>query len=278
MHKMNAIREEELLENGGPFLPVCLCLDTSGSMGRQEGGTDPNSGKALTRLGPTRLELLQKGVEAFYDAVYSDEMTRYTVEVAIVTFSDGVRKVKDFSRLERMRRNRDKRLEGCGMLDCPELRVGGQQTRMGDGVNLALDLLEQCKRDYVKRGVDYFQPWLVLISDGGDTGSPHAFERARGRIAELVSEKRLAVYPMAIGSQARIDVLNKLSPVQQALSLESISMPGVFRWLAKSAEQVSGGLYGFGESPRMEIFEMVPWLEDYCETGSNAFMRNDIRR
>ena len=30
------------------------------------------------------------------------------------------------------------------MLDCPELRVGGQQTRMGDGVNLALDLLEQC--------------------------------------------------------------------------------------------------------------------------------------
>lgn len=262
---MDAIREEELLENGGPYLPVCLCLDTSGSMLRQEGGTDPSSGTALSRRGPTRLELLRRGIEVFYNAIYSEEITRCTVEVAIVTFSDMARKVKDFSRVELVRRRDGNVLESCGMIPYPVVEAGANKTCMGEGVNLALDLLEQCKRDYIKRGVDYYQPWLVLISDGGNGGSPQSFERARARIEELVHQERLAVYPLAIGSKANMEDLNRLSPDQPALPLESANMPGIFRWLAKSSERVSSGSFGFERSPRMELFEMVSWLEDYMK-------------
>ena len=265
MYKMDTIREEELLENGGPYLPVCLCLDTSGSMLRQEGGTDPASGKKLSRLGPTRLALLRRGIEAFYNAIYSEEATRCTVEVAIVTFSDKARKVKDFSRLELVRRNDGNVIESCGMIPYPVVEAGGGRTCMGEGVNMALDLLEQCKKDYIKRGVDYYQPWLVLISDGGNGGDPEAFARASARIGELVSRNRLAVYPLAIGSHANVEDLNRLSPAQPALPLESANMPGVFRWLAKSSERVSNGFFGFERSPKMEVFEMVPWLEDYMK-------------
>ena len=37
---------------------------------------------------------------------------------------------------------------------------------MGEGVDLALNLLEQRKAAYKATGVDYYQPILVLMSDG----------------------------------------------------------------------------------------------------------------
>lgn len=32
---------------------------------------------------------------------------------------------------------------------------------MGEGVNLALGLLEKRKQEYKDKGVDYYRPWLI---------------------------------------------------------------------------------------------------------------------
>ena len=44
-------------------------------------------------------------------------------------------------------------------------------TPMGEGVRLALDLLDKRKQEYKDKGVDYYQPWLVLMSDGQPNGN-----------------------------------------------------------------------------------------------------------
>lgn len=273
MSKMDGIRNEELLHNGGPYLPICLVLDTSRSMLRQEGGTSRESGRELARLGPTRLALLTQGLEAFYRAIYSDEMARCTVELSIVTFDDEARKIMDFRRLEQMRWTANGTLVSCGMAQIPLLEACGTKTAMGEGVNLALDILNECKNDYRARGVDYYQPWMVLISDGCNSGDPAEFARAKARVAELVGEKRLAVYPLAIGSQARLSDLNALSPEQKAVRLETASIPSMFRWLAKSAETVSYSTPGNQPNPKLEDYEPVSWAKDLSQDPCAAKQR-----
>ena len=63
------IQADDLVENPTPRLPVCLCLDTSGSM-----------------LGDKINELLE-GVKLFYDTIDEDDDTHDSVEVSIVAFN-----------------------------------------------------------------------------------------------------------------------------------------------------------------------------------------------
>lgn len=261
MSKRDAIRWEDLTSNGGPYLPICMCLDTSRSMERKDGGTSRESGSLLERIGPTRLELLMQGVREFYQAIYADELTRYTAEVAIVTFDDTARVIKDFSRVEQLRRDKVYGLVGEGMEDVPKLQTNGTRTAMGEGVNMALDLLDACKQTYKERAVDYYQPWLVLISDGMNNGDSKAFEEAQNRIRDLVGNHKLAVYPLAVGSAQGLACLNALSPAQEAFSLHSVALPSLFKWLAASAEEVSSGAMGTYKSPKLERARVITWAE-----------------
>ena len=190
------IRIQDLLDIPDRRVPVCLCLDTSGSMrvttgGRPTGEKTVIDGKEyyVVEGGTTRLQALQKGIELFYDAIYEDEDARYAAEISIVTFDDTARVLSDFSRVE----YNDVREE------VPVLTTN-DRTSLGEGVNLALDCLEKRKKEYKLKGVDYFQPWLVIMTDGENNGSVAELERARKRIQDLVSHDRLCVYPFISGT------------------------------------------------------------------------------
>ena len=62
------LRMEDLVNNPTARVPVCLCLDTSGSM-----DGDP-------------IRELRAGVKLFYDAIRDDEVALYSAEICIVTF------------------------------------------------------------------------------------------------------------------------------------------------------------------------------------------------
>ena len=59
---------EDLVNNPTPRVPVCLCLDVSGSMS-----------------GPP-IDELNQGVKLLYDAIKDDEVALYSAEVSVVTF------------------------------------------------------------------------------------------------------------------------------------------------------------------------------------------------
>ena len=177
------LRIEDLVNNPTARVPICLCLDTSGSM----------HGDSINEL--------NEGVRTFYESIKSDETALYAAEVSIVTFGRNVTCIEDFSSVERQN-------------NIPELDASGG-TPMGEAINLALELLEKRKLEYKERGVDYYQPWLVIMTDGESNGSEEELEIAIKNTVQLVNNKKLTIFPIAIGEYADVNLLKRFSPNNQ---------------------------------------------------------------
>lgn len=212
MNNNALLRMEDLVENPTARVPVCLCLDISGSM-----DGDP-------------INELNEGIRLFYEAIREDEIATYAAEISIVTFDSKAICVEDFANIDRQQ-------------NIPTLRAGGL-TYMGEGVNLALDLLERRKQEYQDKGVDYYQPWLVLMTDGAPNGDSLEFNKAVQRTVELVNNKKLTVFPIGIGSHADMSTLAKFSPKRQPLKLKGLMFREFFMWLSQSVSRTSQSIPG----------------------------------
>ena len=203
-----ALSHEDLVENPTPRIPVCLCLDTSSSMG----------GAPIAEL--------NAGVTSFVDALRDDEIARYAAEIAVVTFGGGPRAALEFAALDRQ-------------AFAPVYAAG--DTPMGAGVALAMDLLERRKREYAAAGIDYYQPWLVLMTDGQPTDS---IDTSAHRVVDAVSGRKLSVFPIGIGANASMDVLARFSPARPPLRLDGLKFRDFFAWLSRSVARVSQSIPG----------------------------------
>lgn len=240
MDDFNLLRKQDLVENPTARVPICLCLDTSTSMGaiidpentRETGQTFFGDGQEWTVVegGTSRIQKLQEGIKSFYEAIRNDKVAKYSAEISIVTFDNSAKCVLDFANIDRQ-------------TELPDLVPVGE-TAMGEGVNLALDLLENRKKEYQDAGVDYYQPWLVLMSDGLPTGSTSEFNRAQKRIEELVNAKKLTVFPIGISEDADLNTLNKFSPKRSALRFKNLRFGDFFEWLSQSVARVSSSTPG----------------------------------
>lgn len=255
MRNRDAMRLNELQSGGGIYLPICLCLDTSSSMLRKTGGADRATGE---HIGPTRLALLNQGVQKFVEELFDSEAASCTVEIAVVTFDDTARVLMDFSRVEHCEFDRQSRLIGSSKLQIPELEAGGRKTAMCAGIELSLELMKKCKEDYRRYGVDYYQPWLVLITDGMNTDSEAVFEQNKKLVSELVAEGKLWVYPFAVGTDAGAKALEGISPEQPVLRLDFTALPKVFNKMSESAVRVSTSRVGT-KPPVIEPYTIVGW-------------------
>lgn len=158
MNDYMLIRKEDLVNNPTARIPVCLCLDVSGSM----------IGEPINEL--------NKGVNMFYDSIRDDEVASFPLEISIVTFGkSGAECVADFASL--------------AISPNPPILTANGFTPMGEAVNMALDNLKNRKQEYKDAGVDYYQPWLVLMTDGCPNGNSSELQRAIQRTSELVNAK-----------------------------------------------------------------------------------------
>jgi uncharacterized protein YegL len=205
------LRQQDLVSNPTTRLPVCLCLDVSYSM----------NGSPIQEL--------QKGVEYFFEAIKSDEVARYSVELSIVVFQSDATVILDFANIDRQR--------------IPSLTANGS-TSMGEGVNLALDILEQRKKEYSDKGVDYYQPWMVLMTDGYPTDNTSS---AVNRANRLGNNKKLTLFPVAIGNDADIGILKQFSTMKNNMVLKVTSaeyFKEFFEWLSQSVSVASQSVPG----------------------------------
>lgn len=219
---------EDLVNNPTARVPVCLCLDVSGSM----------DGEPIREL--------NEGVRMFYDAIHEDEVALYAAEVCIVTFGGNRAEcITDFSGLERQP-------------EPPILSADGM-TPMGEAVNLGLDLLEKRKKEYKSKGVDYYQPWLVLMTDGAPNGDANELSRAIGRTVEMVTNKKLSVFPIGIGVNADMNILARFSPKRSPLKLQGLKFREFFEWLSQSVSRTSQSIPG--ENVTLDIDGIKGWAE-----------------
>lgn len=226
---------QELVDNPTTRVPICLCLDTSGSMGTVEGGEYTRTGETVFKDGKTynlvtgdvvtRISKMEKGIDRFFEAIKEDDIALYAADISIVTFDSTAKCMMDFMGLSSVE-------------NVPTLKTNGD-TVLGEGVNLALDLLEKRKQAYKDTGVDYYQPWLVLMTDGEPNGSAEELERAIARTVSMVNEKKLTVFPIGIGKEADMETLNRFSPGRVALRLQGLKFKEFFAWLSKSVSKTS---------------------------------------
>jgi uncharacterized protein YegL len=138
-----------------------------------------------------------------------------------------------------------------------EVVATGGSTNLGAGVNLALDLLARRKDEYKRAGIDYFQPWLVLMTDGQPTTNEHI--AAASRTCTMEQQGKLVVFPVAIGLAADLPTLGMFSNKQQALRLKGLSFRDFFQWLSKSVSRVSQSRPG--ERIQLDVAGIKGWAE-----------------
>ena len=221
------IRIFELTDNPSPRLPISLVLDTSYSM----------NGSPIDNL--------NEGVRIFFDTVKDDSIAKSIIEVCVVTFGGRVDIQLDY--------------EPVGRQKAPCLIPSGS-TPIGQAMEIALDALEERKTEYSCAGVDYFQPWLVLMTDGSPVDK---FDEAVRRTESLVRQRALSVFPIAIGNTADVDVLAQFSPMRAPFKLRGLCFQEFFVWLSDAALQASRRFVGDKLNLNQEDIDIWAEIEKY---------------
>jgi uncharacterized protein YegL len=186
--------------------PCMLLLDTSGSM----------SGAAIAEL--------NSGLETFQQELQRDDLAAMRVEVAVVTFGNGVHTVQDFVTAHQF--------------TAPRLKAGGN-TPMGQAINQALNQLRQRKDTYKQHGVPYYRPWVFLITDGAPTDE---WRSAAQRIHQEEQDRAVAFFAVGV-QKADMKVLAQITQ-RQPLRLQGLNFRDMFLWLSQSLTTVSHSLVG----------------------------------
>ncbi|QDZ40872.1 VWA domain-containing protein [Euhalothece natronophila Z-M001] len=200
----------EFVENPSSRCPVVLLLDTSGSMSGQP------------------IEQLNRGLSAFLEDVQKDEQASLSVELALVKFGGSPQLINNFQTVDE--------------LQAPYLSAEGL-TPMGEAINYALDLLETRKSNYKENGVQYYRPWVFLITDGApNNDSP--WQMAADRVKQAETEKRLLFFTVAVEG-ANMEILKQIAPSNRPpVWLNGLDFRSMFLWLSASMKQVSGQKVG----------------------------------
>ncbi|GHU63497.1 hypothetical protein AGMMS49983_07070 [Clostridia bacterium] len=222
-------------ENTATRIPVVLCLDVSYSM-VDNGG----------------FEALNTGVEAFFETCKKDSVNKYGFDVAIVTFgAEGVIKHQDFRPI-------------WNQTDCPtfsfnkellinkDLWIDG--TPMGRGVDLSMQGLDIRKNEYKENAIGYYQPWLVIITDGQPTddgefeGFPEdrrvadrlAYAETINSVLDLQKNKKLKVIAVGVGNEDYRKLSGFVIDNKVLTTKDFSEFDLVFEYLSKSMSAATG--------------------------------------
>jgi uncharacterized protein YegL len=198
----------EFAGNPDPRCAVVLLLDTSGSM----------SGQPITEL--------NQGLITFQQELSQDHLASRRVEVAIITFDSSVNIVQNFVTVDQF--------------NPPYLSATGS-TAMGQAIETGLNLLESRKADYRNNGIEYYRPWVLLITDGGPTDN---WQNAAQMVRQFAANKKVQFY--AVGVQgADMNTLSQIAPTNiPPLMLQGLNFQALFEWLSSSMSTVSASKPG----------------------------------
>ncbi len=193
-------------DNPSVRLPLAFVLDTSGSMEWDN---------------PKPIDLLNEGLKHFKEEIEKDEVALMALEVALINCGEKVEVIKDF--------------ENAYNLNFPKLSAAGG-TPLGQAIELAVKSLSETKELYNQSGIQYYQPMLVLMTDGFATDDT---SNAINLVKNLCNNRKLTVVNIAIGNSADCETLKKFHPNNEVTTINKLEMKDFFRWLSESVKVVS---------------------------------------
>lgn len=171
---------EDLLNNDRAFadnksnrIMICLCIDCSGSMLRQNA-----------------MKKVNDGIAAFLEKTNRDILARDAADICIVSFGDKAQLISDFGTAAQALQRLHTR---------PILPVGAD-TVLAAGVNLTLDHLAAHQAQLAAVNNNAYIPWLIIISDGDSTERPADVDAAAARVRAMLRAHTLKTMCLNIGS------------------------------------------------------------------------------
>ncbi len=128
--------------------------------------------------------------------------------------------------------------DGLDRVEVPTLIASGS-TPMGEALERAIDTVAARKRRYKEAGVQYYRPWLLLITDGAPTDDwQSAAQSVRA------GEAAGAFVCFAVGVEnADMNTLGQIA-TRPPLKLRGLEFRELFMWLSASQKSVSGSRPG----------------------------------
>ena len=197
----------EFADNPEPRCPCVLLLDTSVSMNKNDA-----------------IGALNEGIQTFKGELQKDTVASLRVEVAIITFGSRVEVMHDFVTVDKF--------------DPPNLNADGPSTPMSQGIQMALDHIQSRKQTYKGGGINYYRPWVFMITDGEPTGETQEMvDAAAERLKNAEQDKEIAFFAAGVDG-ANMDTLSSIVP-RTPLPLRGLAFNELFVWLSSSMTQVS---------------------------------------
>ena len=209
--------------------PCVLVLDASGSM-----DTPGSNGK-------TRIEGLNEGVKLLEKHLKEDDTAVTRVQLAIVSVGGP---------------NNDADI----MMDWTDannfqsfpLKTGGA-TPLGQGIKIALDLIETGKKDLSAAGISYTRPWMMVISDGEPTDDSSLWRSVAKECRDAELNKKVEVFAIGVEG-ANLQSLGELS-LKPPLRLDGVKFRELFVWLSSSLSAASKSRPG----DNLQLPSTDPW-------------------
>jgi uncharacterized protein YegL len=191
--------------NPDPRIACALLLDTSSSM----------TGAPIDEL--------NQGFEQFCKDIKDDDLACKRAEISVITFDAAARVVIPFTE---------------GRYLQPQHFDASGTTAMGAAIDLALDELAAQKKAYKNAGLEYYRPWLFVLTDGAPTDGP-VFMSAAARLRDAEAAKGVSVFAIGIGANADMGELGQLSASRAPATLEGVKFREFFHWLSASLSAAS---------------------------------------
>ena len=115
---------------------------------------------------------------------------------------------------------------------------------MGEAIHKGLNMLKERKGHYRKQGTAYYQPWMVLLTDGAPTDN---WQKAAARIHARCTDRNLVFIGVAVGNSVDMQTLGAICPPNRPPKrLQGLRFSAFFEWLSQSMGAVSRSSVGDG--------------------------------
>ncbi len=191
-------------ENPDPRVACVVLVDVSGSM----------QGEPITAL--------ERGFAAFTHYLHNETLASKRVEVAVVTFGTVATVLVPMQEARALQ---------------PARFTASGTTNMAAGIHLALDIIEDRKYAYKAAGLQYYRPWVLVLTDGKP--NIDGFDEAVARLNAAESARGVTVFAVGAGSKVDYQQLARLSVQRTPAPLDGLKYEELFEWLSASLSNVS---------------------------------------
>ncbi len=187
-------------------VPMCLVVDSSGSMIRTEGDKIP------------KIEQLNNNIKMLIEFIRNDTKASRICDLSIISFGGKVDVKSGYSSIDN--------------IHFTSMRAGGF-TPMGEAVREAINLLNLRREYYKKNDIEHYKPIMLLMTDGNPTDE---YEAEAEKLSKMVIKKELKVFPVGIGNEFNKDILRKFSPnLEPKMIRDAAGFTMLFKLLSSSS-------------------------------------------